>query len=181
MSEIFTLIILEYTLVLLLDFTKILSIKVALLCVIRVGLVIVGINEFVNTEYNKFVVGICVSVLRKSKFKSQLIITFWLLESLDRTVSYRSSDQAELLFGMRYISPTMVFLTVLIFSINTDSNLPSSNIARSSRRLNCIVSFMYIRTANSSHLYAIFISKIVTWQFKIDVHFHNAELFHIKE
>ena len=61
-SEIFVLIIPEYTLVLLLDFTRILSIKVALLCVIRVCLVIVGTNEFVNTEYNKFAVGMCASV-----------------------------------------------------------------------------------------------------------------------
>ena len=44
------------------DFTRILSIKVALQCVIRVGLVIVGTNEFVNTEYNKFAVGMCASV-----------------------------------------------------------------------------------------------------------------------
>ena len=105
-SEIFVPIIPEYTLVLLLDSTRILSIKIARLCVIRVGLVIVGINEFVNTEYNTFVVGICSSVLRKSKFKSLSIITFWLLERLDRIVSYRSSDKAELPFRMRYISPT---------------------------------------------------------------------------
>jgi len=44
----------------------------------------------------------------------------WLLESLDRVVSYRSSDKAELLFGMRYISPTMVFLAVLTVLINLD-------------------------------------------------------------
>ena len=118
------------------------TVSVALLCVIGVSLVIVGTNAFVNTEYNTFVVGICVSVLRKSKFKSPPIIIFWLLESLDRIVSYRSNDKAELLFGMRYISPTIVFLTVLTVSINIDSNLPSSNIARSSRGLNCIESFI---------------------------------------
>ena len=47
-------------------FTRILSIKVALLCVIHVGMVIFGTAEFVNFEYNKFVVGICVSVLRQT-------------------------------------------------------------------------------------------------------------------
>ena len=56
----------EYTPVLLLYFTRILSIKVALLCVIHVGMVIFGTAEFVNFEYNKFVVGICVSVLRQT-------------------------------------------------------------------------------------------------------------------
>jgi hypothetical protein len=98
-SEIFVLIIPEYTLVLLLDFTRMLSIKVALLCVIRVCLLIVGTNEFVNIEFNKFVVEICVPVLRKSKFKSLPIITCWISESLDIIISSRSSDRAELLFG----------------------------------------------------------------------------------
>ena len=41
---------------LMLHFMRMLSIKVALLCVIRVGLVIVGINEFVNIVFSKFAV-----------------------------------------------------------------------------------------------------------------------------
>ena len=43
---------------------------------------IVGTNEFGNIECNTFVVGICVSVLRKSKFKSLPVVTCWLLERL---------------------------------------------------------------------------------------------------
>jgi len=82
----------------------------------------------------------------KIKIQITTKITFWLLVSLDRIISNRSSDKAELLFGLRYISPTMFFLLVLTVSINIDSNLPSSNLARSSLILNYIASFMYKQT-----------------------------------
>ena len=43
---------------------------------------IVGTNEFMNIDFNQFDVGICVSVLRKSKIKSLPVVTCWLLERL---------------------------------------------------------------------------------------------------
>ena len=52
--------------------------------------------------------------------------------------AYLASDNATLLFGILYISPTAIFFLILVVSIKIDSNLPSSNIVKSLRSSNWI-------------------------------------------